>query len=803
MPAFMLRSGPIWIVLASIGSIMPVARADDPPCPSQIPAGAPSTLLTPGTNSARTAAGAGPTTGAAARAASPLREKIATGGNIDINSDHATLSPDGKINLSGHVEVRQGDRQIHADNVQYDTNNRSLTTDSHIEYQDPLVHVAGKSGSYSESAGAEFHSAEFDLRQRAARGTAREMSLTPAGLLKLTGVTFTTCPKLDKSWQMKADSIVLDTRAKLGTGRDSTVDFMGVPLAYLPWVSFPLSSDRKTGFLFPGIGNTSTNGLQVSVPYYWNIAPNADLTFQPIIYSKAGTDLGGETRFLTGWQQGEVDWNYIPHDPAFGASRSRERLNDTAELPDGWRLNVSAENVSDTSYFEDFSQGPEGASTSFLERRATLTYRSQNWSIDGEAQQYQTIDYTLLEADRPYARVPRIAVDADYTLGPQGLLHYGLDSEVVDFQHSEEPDIVTTGWREDVMPQLSLDLSGPGYFVRPAFAWRWTRYDLDELGPGQLERAPSRTLPITSFDSGLVFERPWGSHDQRKLTLEPRLLYVDVPYRNQEQLPVFDTALPDLNPVELFRTNRYVGSDRVSDANQLSAGVTSRLLDALDGRQFASLTIGQTYYFETPRVLLPGEVPTTGKRSDFVAQVALTAFQDWSSEVAVQWDPENDRSERTNAHVQYKPADNTVINFYYRYEHFTSAEEVLNGVSQLVQQGFDQFELSGAWPVARNWSVFAREVYSLRDPGVDHSTDLERFAGFEYRACCWRIRFGARRYVNNFDGSQNTGIWLQLELAGLAGVGSASDQFLTDEIRGYTPPGGTNIRAQGPLKSIY
>jgi len=814
MPPFMLRPGPICIVLASFASIMPRARAEDPPCPSQIAAGTSKALLSGAAISSAPPATAAP----AAAAAKPLQEKLAAGGEIDITSDHATLGADGKVTLSGNVEVHQGQRQIHADQVQYDSNNRSLRSDSHIDYQDPLVHVAGAGGSYAESTGAEFRSAEFDLRQRAARGTAQEMSLTPAGTLKLRNVTFTTCPQRDRSWQLKASSIVLDTHDKLGTSRDAQVDFMGVPLMYLPWLSFPLSSERKTGFLFPGIGNTSTNGLQLSIPYYWNIAPNADLTFQPILYTKAGADLGGEARFLTQAQHGEIDWNFLPYDRAFGAGRSRERLNDIADLPDDWRLSVSAENVSDTSYFEDFSQGPEGASTAFLERRATLTYRSENWSIDAEAQQYQTIDYTLLQPDRPYERVPRIAVDADYSLGPAGLLHYGFDSELVDFQHSEAPDIVTTGWRAEIMPQVSLDMSGPGYFLRPAFAWRATHYQLDDLGPGQLERSPSRTLPITSVDTGLVFERPSGSHDQRKLTLEPRLLYVDVPYRDQGQLPVFDTTVPDLNPVELFRTNRYVGSDRVSDANQVSAGITSRLLDAVDGRQFVSATVGQTYYFETPRVVLPEEVPATGKRSDFVAQLALTAFQDWSAEADVQWDPEHERSERTTAHLQYKPATNTVINLFYRYERFITITDlipqIVNGSETLVttpvQQGYDQLELSAAWPIGRTWSLFARDVYSLRNPQppppatpVAQSTELERFAGFEYRACCWRIRLGARRYVNNHDGSQNTGIWLQLELAGLAGVGSASDQFLTDEIRGYTPPEGTNIRTQGPLRSIW
>ncbi len=774
----MARSSPFWIVIVvSLGGMLPAARAEDPPCPTQVtPAGAPTAV-----------AGAAP-------AAKPLRAE----GNIDVSSDTATLGVDGNATLEGNVVVRQGEREIRANELEYDAHNTSVHTAGHIDYSDPLVRVTGAGGSYSAAAGAEFRSAEFSLRQRAARGAAQDMTLTPQGVMRLRGVMFTTCPVPDKSWQLKADSIVLDTRNRLGTGTGAQIRFMGVPLIYLPWVSFPLGSERKSGFLFPGIGNTSYGGLQLSVPYYWNIAPNADFTFQPVEYSRSGPDLGGDLRFLTQHQRGEVDWNYLPYDGAFHASRSRVRLSDVAELPDDFRLSVKAENVSDPFYFEDFSQGPEGASTAFIERRATLSYRGDHWSVDGEAQQYQTIDYTLAVNDRPYARLPRIAVSAGYGLGPAGLLRYGFDSELVDFQR---PDGATgvTGWRADVMPGASLDLTGPGYFLRPALAWRATSYQLDDTAPGQ-PRSPSRTLPIASLDTGLVFERDAGSRNQRKLTLEPRIQYLDVPYRNQDQLPVFDTALPDLSPVELFRNNRYVGVDRVSDANQVSAGFTSRLLDAHNGRQFLAATFGQAYYFQNPRVILPGEAPATGRRSDFVAQLALTAFQDWSADAGVQWDPQNERSERTTVNLQYKPASDAVLNLAYRYERFVLVQPLVPGVAQQFQQGFDQVEFSGAWPIRRRWNVFTRDVYSLRD-----HTPLERFAGFEYRACCWRVRLGARRFVNSHDptASQETGVWLQLELAGLASVGSASDASLSEAIRGYTPPEAIPSKSQGPLKGTW
>ena len=802
---------------------MPVARAEEPPCPSQnvqpsTPAAAGVAAGGANAPAAATAAPSGttaPTAAAAAATAAPGAAPTASGvGPINITSDEALLGVDGNATLKGNVEATQGERRIRANQVEYDSRTGAMRSEGHIDYEDPVVHVTGAAGSYSTTAGAEFRDAQFNLRQRAARGTAQDLALTPAGEINLKGVTFTTCPLRDESWHIKASSIVLDTNDKIGTGHDARVDFMGVPLMYLPWLSFPLSSERKSGFLFPGIGTTSINGLQLSVPYYWNIAPNADFTFQPILYSKAGIDLGGDFRQMTENQRGELDWNYLPYDKEYGASRSRVQLTELADLPYDWRLNISAANVSDREYFQDFSNGPEGASTAFLERRATFAYRSEHWSIDAEAQEYQTIDYTLAEPDHPYARVPHLAADADYALGPDGLLRYGFYSEVVNFKHAEAPEAVTTGWRGDLMPLASLDLTGPGYFLRPAFAWRLTQYELDTLGPGQTKRSPSRTLPITSVDGGLLFERAAGSRNQRRLTLEPRIMYLDVPYRAQDQLPVFDTAVPDLiNPVQLFRTNRYVGADRVSDANQLSAGLTSRLLDAQNGRQFITGTIGQIYYFEPPRVTLPAETPTTYGRSNFVAQLSLTAFEDWSADAGVQWDPQNQRSERSMVHVQYKPAPNALINLAYRYERFTTTTELIpatgNGGEVLVptpvQQGYDQIEFSTAFPIKRSWEVFAKEVYSLRDPQQPHGQEIESFVGFEYRACCWRVRLGARRYVNSHDpnASPTTGVWLQLELAGLAGVGSASDSFLTEEIRGYTPTTAPVVKAQGPLKSIW
>ena len=776
MPPLMQQWRLLHITILSLGAIASSAWAAEPSlCPSQTaqPAAKPSTPTPP-------------------RAAKEHKPGIGDGA-IDIHSDHATVGVDGNATLKGNVSVSQGDRQIHADEIQYNSKTNGFKTDSSLEYEDPVVKITGNGGDYSPTQGADFRAATFDLQQRPARGSADAMKLTPQGVISLQGVRFTTCPKAEEAWRIRAKSITLDTGSRIGEARSATVNFEGVPILYLPWLSFPLSSERKSGFLYPTVGNNSRSGASISVPYYWNIAPNADLTFEPIEYSRRGPDLGGELRYLSSIDRGTVTWNFLPYDSVFDAGRSRIKLANSMELPGEYRFAIDAENVSDTHYFEDFAQGPEGTSTAFVQQQAQVTYRDEHWRVDGEVQHYRTTDYTLDEVNRPYARLPSLAVNGDFGWGPAQQVRYGFDSEVVNFHRSIAeieslngvlqdvchipgiPNQCVNGWRLDVMPTASLNFDAPGWFVRPGVAWRATQYELDDTQPGE-EKSPTRTLPIASVDTGLLFERNAGSHDQRRITLEPRMMYLYVPYRNQDALPMFDTGLPDLDPVELFRNNRYVGADRVGDANQLSMGLTSRLLDAQNGRQFLTATIGEIYYFTNPRVVLPnqlvdgalepGETPRTDHRSDFVAQMMVSAFQDWSADVGLQWNPQSSRTERSEVNIQYKPSGQSVVNVGYRYQ-----RDVL-----------EQAEVSSSWPVSDAWNIFVRGIYSIQD-----HKPLERFAGFEYRACCWKVRLGGRSFVSSRTGSSDTGVYLQLELTGLASVGSESDSFLTTAIRGYEP----------------
>ncbi len=296
----------------------------------------------------------------------------------------------------------------------------------------------------------------------------------------------------------------------------------------------------------------------------------------------------------------------------------------------------------------------------FTERLAQASYRDEHWNVRAQLQQFQTIDEELLDEQRPYARTPRILASGDWDTG-LGAVEYGFDAEFVNFDRDEG----VTGWRMDVAPRIGFDWSAPGFFLRPSAGYRYTQYSLQHTAAGA-EDSPTRSLPFATLDAGLVFERSSGSRGQRRVTLEPRALYLYTPYRDQSDLPLFDTGLPDLNLVQLYRTNRYVGADRVNDANQIAFGLTSRLFDSASGAQYVAVSLGQAYYFDKPRVVLPTETPSTRDTSDFVAQLSLTAYKNWNFEAGLQWNPEDSRSERSQFRLQYRPGNDRVVNLAYR-----------------------------------------------------------------------------------------------------------------------------------------
>jgi len=683
---------------------------------------------------------------------------------IYIESDSMEAEKEGVLTLRGDVTIQQGEREISTDEIEYDSVSGGFKTKTPVQLSDPNLTVRGESAEIDQAGGAVFEGAEFELPAQNARGSAARIRANAQGDVSLDDVRYTTCPLGREDWVIRASDIDINQQRGLGTGRGARLDFKGVPILYTPFISFPVGNERKSGFLFPTPGNSSRSGASFSAPWYWNIAPNYDATFTPTYYSKRGARLDTQFRYLSEIGRGVLEAEVLPDDEEFGDGRSLLRFIDRSDFTDQLRLDIEATDVSDSQWFEDFALGSEGTSITFLDRFANLTYLGENWRAILRTQNFQVIDDTIPEVDRPYTILPQLALSGYWPDQAFGVT-FGVDMEVGNFTHKfdGEPFNKETGWRLDLAPEIRMPLRAAGIYVEPAASFRYTGYKLDNNDT--TDDSPSRSAPIFSVDTGMVFERLSGSRQDRLQTLEPRLLYLYVPYRDQSDLPNFDTGIADLNLVQLFRTNRYVGADRLSDANQLSFGLTSRLLDAESGEEFLSATVGQAYYFDEPRVLLADETQDDTESSDIIAELDLRAYGDWNIGMGVQWDPGETRSEKGDVYVQYRPNYDRVANIGYRFR----------------RGNIEQVEGSAAWPIGESLSAYARYVYSLED-----KQELEQFAGLEYRSCCWRLRLVGGRYVSDRTGDTDTTVLLQLELNGLSSVGDEADAFLERAIRGYS-----------------
>ncbi|MGH8250494.1 MAG: LPS-assembly protein LptD [Steroidobacteraceae bacterium] len=731
--------------LLAISLALPTAAADECfwPAPEELPAAA--------------APSAG---GADIRGPEELPVQVTSGG--------AEVTREGDAKLTDGVVVRQGDRELAAQSAIYDASERRFDVEGDVEYRSPELRLKGGTGTWDSAGGGHFTTAEFELPSRPARGSAAALDMTPAGDLKMREVRFTTCPVGNDDWSLRASAIDIDQATQQGRGRNVRVDLKGIPILYTPVISFPVGDARKSGFLFPSFGNSDKSGFELGVPYYLNLAPNFDMTLAPFLLSRRGFGLDTEFRYLTGNSRGRFDTRFLPGDDLAGRDRRLSEFTHRTDFSDRLRFDASLADASDSRYFEDFGLGPDGTSVTFLDRYVHLAWLGRGWRLDSRAQDFQTIDLGVDPLVRPYSRLPQVAFTGSWPVaGRNNGLIASLDGEATWF----ERDVGVTGLRTDVMPRFAWSMRGPGFHFEPSAAWRLTAYRLSNEAASS-DDEPDRAAPIVSLDAGLVFEREAGERRQLLHTLEPRFRYTWIPFRDQTGLPVFDTALPALNLVQLFRTNRYVGADRLGDANELAAGLTTRLVHSGTGQQYLTATIGQRYYFERPRVVLPGELPETRSASNLVGEIEMAGWRNWSARVAAEWDHAQSNTLLGQAGVQYRPRPDTVINLGYRYR-----EALL-----------EQWDASIAWRLSNSWQVFARQVYSTKE-----NKSIDRFAGLEYGSCCWRLRLLGRNYVSTRTGESDNSIMLQLELNGLSSVGTRNDTFLERGIRGYSPGSATGL----------
>jgi LPS-assembly protein len=685
---------------------------------------------------------------------------------LQLEADAATYQPDsGKTKFTGKAQLSQPGRLLQAQSMTYQSASDTLEAQGEVRLTQPDLILSGSQATYHPQKGeGEVRDASFALPGSAARGEAAKVDLAADGKLTLQQPAYTTCPPDARSWALKADQIVLDRSSGQGTASGAHLQLGDVALPRLPEFSFPIDNRRKSGLLIPSIGYGSDNGVDVTLPYYFNLAPNYDLTLAPRLMSKRGALLGSEFRYLTAERHGELQAEILPDDRVYAGDSTRGGLTwRHAGRPfSGWRSRVDASYLSDAEYLHDLGNGLSSSATQHLQRVAELSRLGPHSAVLLRVQDFQVLD-TALMVDRPYARLPQLQASLDQPLGEHAQLQ--LDSEYVHFDR----DAGVTGQRVDLQPALAMHWSRPWGYVAPRLGVRYTGYLLDRVAPGA-DDSPDRFTRSVSLDSGLFFDRPLnlGGHAMVQ-TLEPRLFYLYVPRQGQSTLPIFDTDYYDFRFDSLFREDRFVGPDRVGDTNQLTLALSSRLRDAATGMERLHLGIGQILYFDDRHVVLPGETAQDNSRSALVAGMSALLDSRWRLDSALQWDPD-------------APDDGQVTRGFARLGWDDHKGHHLQAGYRLRRGETEQTDLAGSWRLNPRTRLVGRWRYSL-----DRDRSLETLAGVEYGSCCWKVRAVLQRHLDDVTNDANLGILLQLELSGLGRLGSNIDDLMSGGLAGYRP----------------
>ncbi|CAG4888603.1 LPS-assembly protein LptD [Paraburkholderia gardini] len=721
------------------------------------------------------------------RLAPQLEEHPVAGGQRPatfVLGDSTTGTSGQDMAAKGSAEVRRFTSVIKADALHYDED-----TDMADAYGS--VHVINNGISFTgpeahmrvEASEGYMPAPKYHFNVTGGSGSAERVDMLDSERSVFSHGTYTACQcATDPAWYIKGTEFNFDTGADEGVAHNGVLFFQGVPIFASPWLSFPLSGDRRSGFLPPVASLSSNNGFELSVPYYFNIAPNRDLTLTPRIISKRGVQTQASFRYLSPTYSGTITGEFLPHDAITKTDRYAIYLQHNQNFGNGFAGYVYYNKVSDNTYPEDLSS----TSNQFLngtqllyQQEAGLTYNNGPWSVLAREQHWQTLEPSV----PPYSREPQLNVK--YTKYNVDGFDFGAEADYTRFKITQ--DDATEGQRLMFNPYLSYSVVGPGYFVTPKVQWHFASYDLSNIATGAPAGQPknfTESIPTFSFDTGLIFDRSVRLFGQDYIqTLEPRLYYVYTPYRNQQFAPLFDTADSDFGLAEIFTPNTFVGGDRIADANRLTAALTTRFINPATGDERARFVIAQQYYFQDQRVtLLPGQSNAQATHSDLIAGASVKLGAGFASETAFQYNADNNQLTKTSVGFGFSPASGKVINIAYRY---TRANTTLDN------QPINQILISGQWPLTHRVYSVARLNYDLGGHRV-----VDGLLGLQYDADCWTLGVGFQRYANglNTSGTQtsSTKFLAQLTLKGLSNVDNGLISAFRASVPGYTPlPPGT------------
>jgi LPS-assembly protein len=759
-------------------------------------------------------------------------QRLLTGDIAHLNRDPKTSEFD-TIDLQGHVTLREPGKLIVGDSGKMNLQNREgdflnvlyrLSLDPELSARPTLLETPTNSA-----------------RTLTAQGRAERVHQIKPGLIEFDKATYSTCSPVETTWRLKAKHVTLDREVGRGVARHATIYVKNIPVFYTPYFSFPLDKRRKSGILFPTYGSTSLGGFSIQLPYYWNIAPNYDATIAPRWFSKRGVQINTEFRYLTSHSHGLIYINLLPNDKAFtefqqsaptkykdaplpplyrdaslanlaNASSNRGYLSwrNTTNFSPRWSSNIDYTRVTDDYYYRDFAPPRPLRINNQLLQQADIKYAGENWDFRGLLQAYQTLHpVTLSSVGKPYNMLPQVALSANYPNQKFGLT-YQLENEYTHFTRGLNPgelatDTPPSGDRIHVQPGISLPIRSLPGFITPKLQLFMTGYRLKNqpanFGNQTFDDNINRVVPMFSLDTGLFFDREadFGNQSYQQ-TLEPRLFYLYVPYVNQTQIPIFDSAFSGFNYDLLFRSNRFNGFDRIGDAHQIAASLTTRFLDQETGAEKFRASIGQIYYFRdrkvsscipraqdliptttTPRCQDPGFGTSTYKTSPLAGQLSYNFNPLWNTTATITWDPNTRRTQNGNLNLQYRPGSNRLFNLGYNFLQFGDRYTAIPNNNTNLSQVMASF----AFPVKDRWQAVGGWTYN-----VSHERSQNFFYGLEYNNCCVAAQLVMGRTFSGLSATTreptyNKTIYFQIQLKGFGNFGTVNPLSVLGTIPGY------------------
>ena len=702
-------------------------------------------------------------------------KKAAPTSPVFLEADQLEGQSEKNMKATGNVKLRRDTTTIHADHVDYTdpdstaiaTGNVVIDKEGDVTRGPFLKYNLETEEGYMETP--TFTLAKKDRRKRESRGDASKIDFEGPDKDRLFDVRYTTCSEGNNDWYLRAKELELDRTTQIGKASHASIIFKDVPILYSPFLDFPLNGQRKSGFLAPSLGSNGKNGLIIDAPYYWNIAPNYDDTITPRVLSKRGLQIGNEFRYLQRSYYGQLDTEYLPNDQLANKDRYLGRWRHEQTLIPNMYLTLDLQKVSDNDYFRDLSSKIVDTSQTYLSRDGFLSYKLGNyWSAYAHMLRYQPL---TLNGDIPYALGPQVVLNGDR--GDVYGFELHMHNEWTSFEHPTQ----VNGERTIVYPTVSYPMRRSYGYITPKLGYHSTQYTFTENNTSSLPNI-DRNLPIASLDSALYFDRNLTLGEKSYTnTLEPRLFYVKVPYRDQTRIPNFATSELDFGFAQIFSENPFIGGDRIADANHITMGATSRLIDSENGIERIRAVLAQRYYFTPQRVTLTGS-PQTDKRSDLLLGLSGQVTNKISLDSAFQYNADQGRTEKYSVGIRYDAGQGKIINVSRRFTRDSS--------NQL--EDLNQIDISTQWPINRNWYGLGRVNYSLHDRRL-----VEGIAGLEYNRDCWALRMVAHRFPitssdlsNATEQRTTTSFFIQLELTGLSPVGINPLETLKQNIPGYT-----------------